>query len=233
MLAPEIKTEVFLIAQHASSWHSGLVTSDSPVRRTPVDALLNVAGGWRGLIYSAVPVFVFVAMSSAVGLFQAVAASVGVAAAILVWQLVRRQPVRSSLFGFGGIAASAGLAAVTGESRDFFLPGIWGALLFSSVLVISLLIGRPAAGYMWAWATGNDNTWRRIPKARTAFTLVTLAMAVISGSRFIVQGHFYVTGQTEWLALARVAMGWPLFAVTATLVFLAIRTTQRALAEAP
>lgn len=209
-----------------------MVTSDSPERRTPVEALLNIAGGWQGLVYSAVPVFVFVATSSAFGLPLAVAASVGVAAAILIWQLVRREPLRSSLFGFAGIAASAGLAAFTGESRDFFLPGIWGALLFASVLMISLLIGRPAAGYMWAWATGNDNSWRRIPKARTAFTLVTLAMAVISGSRFAVQGHFYATGQTEWLALARVAMGWPLFAVTALLVYFAIRTTQRAVAEA-
>lgn len=208
------------------------MTSESPERRTPVEALLNIAGGWHGLVYSAVPVFVFVATSSALGLPQAVAASVGVAAAILIWQLVRREPLRSSMFGFVGIAASAGLAAFTGESRDFFLPGIWGALLFASVLMISLLIGRPAAGYMWAWATGNDNTWRRIPKARTAFTLVTLAMAVISGSRFAVQGHLYATNQTEWLALARVAMGWPLFAVTALLVYFAIRVTQRAVAEA-
>lgn len=205
------------------------MTHDVPERRTPVETLLTIAGGWRGLIYSAVPVLVFVAVSSSVGLAEAVAASVGVAAAILIWQLVRREPVRSSLLGFGGIAASAGLAAFTGDSRDFFLPGIWTALFFATILVASLLIGRPAVGYMWAWATGQDDTWLRVPKARMAFTLVTLAMAVISGSRFAVQGHFYTTGQTEWLAVTRIAMGWPLFAVTATLIYFAVRTTQRAL----
>lgn len=204
---------------------------DSTGKRTPVEAVLELAGGVRGLIYSAVPVFVFVTTSSTVGLPQAVIAAVGVAAAILVWQLVRREPLRSSVLGFGGIAVSAGLAAITGESRDFFLPAIWGALFLCSALVLSLLIGRPAVGYMWAWATGNDNTWRRIPKARLAFTLVTLAMAVVSGARFVVQGHLYLTEQTEWLAVARIAMGWPLFAVTAALIYLAVRITTRALAE--
>jgi hypothetical protein len=44
-----------------------------------------------------------------------------------------------------------------------------------------------------------------------------------------VQYYLYDTDQAGLLAVARIAMGWPVFVVTSTVIYLAIRTAIRAL----
>ena len=94
---------------------------------------------------------------------------------------------------------------------------------------MSVLVRRPLIGVGWAWITGRDDTWRRVPRVRRAFDLVTVMMAVASWARFGVQYYLYDTDQTELLAAARVVMGWPIWIVTSTLIYLAIRTAIRVL----
>jgi hypothetical protein len=91
----------------------------------------------------------------------------------------------------------------------------------------SVLIRRPLVGVGWAWVTGRDDSWRRVPRVRLAFDLVTGMMALVSWARFVVQYHLYDTDQAGLLAVARIAMGWPVFVVTSTLIYLAIRTALR------
>lgn len=62
-----------------------------------------------------------------------------------------------------------------------------------------------------------------------AFDLVTAVMAVVSWSRFLVQNYLYGTDQDSLLAVARIAMGWPLFLVTTSLILLTVRYAIRAL----
>ncbi len=199
---------------------------------TPLAALLARAGGVRGLVYTSLPVTVFAAANAVLDLKWATTAALGVAAAILGWQLLRRDSTRPALFGFAGVAVGAGYAFVTGEAKDFYLPGIGVQLLFAIVFTASVLIRRPLVGVGWAWVSGRDATWRRVPRVRRAFDLVTIVMAAVSWARFVVQYHLYDTDQAGLLAVARVAMGWPIFLLTSTLIYLAIRTAVRALPRA-
>ena len=114
--------------------------------RSPAATLLAHAGGVRGLIHTALPVTVFAATSAVAGLVPAVAAAVGVAVLILVWQLVHRASTRPALFGFAGVLVCAGLAFVTGQARDFYLPGIWMYLGMAIAFTVSVLIRRPLVG---------------------------------------------------------------------------------------
>ena len=59
-----------------------------PDNRTGAQALLDQMGGVSGLIYSSLPVLVFVPVSTAFGLLPAILAALGVAALVLVWRLV-------------------------------------------------------------------------------------------------------------------------------------------------
>ena len=52
-------------------------------------------GGISGLIYSSLPVVVFVPVSPLFGLVPAIVAALGVAALILVWRLARARVRRS------------------------------------------------------------------------------------------------------------------------------------------
>lgn len=196
---------------------------------TPAAALMARAGGIRGLVYSALPVIVFAALNALAGLMPALIAAVGVGAVVLTWQLVRRESTRPALFGFAGIAVGTGFALVTGRAKDFYLPGIWMYLAMAVVFTVSVVVGRPLIGVVWAWMTGRDDTWRRTKRVRMAFDLVTLMMAAVSATRFAVQFYLYDTDQEGMLAVARIAMGWPIFLVTSTFIYLAIRTAMRTL----
>jgi hypothetical protein len=202
----------------------------------PLDALLARAGGIKGLVYSALPVTSYALTSSLAGVMPAIIVAVSVAAVILTRQLVRRESARPALFGFVGVAFCAAFALVTGEAKDFYLPGIWSYLVGAVVLTLSLVIRRPLVGIGWAWITGRDGSWRRVPRVLLLFDVATAAMATASWARFCVQYYLYDTDQAELLAVARIAMGWPVFLVTSTLIYFAVRTAIRALprdAESP
>jgi hypothetical protein len=199
------------------------------VTETPFDALLARTGGVRGLISTALPVATFAATNAVFGLQPAIAASLGAAALVMTWQLARRESIRPAVLGFAGVAVCAAFALVTGQAKDFYLPGIWMYLALAVVFTTSVVIRRPVIGVMWAWVTGRDDTWRRTPRVRRAFDAVTLLMAVVSWSRFAVQYYLYDSDQEALLAVARIAMGWPIFVVTTTAIYLTVRTAIRAL----
>lgn len=198
-------------------------------RRSPVEALLARVGGVRGLIHTSLPVTVFAAVSGTFGLQPAVIASLATAAAVLVWQLARKESLRPSLHGFTTVVVCAAFALVTGRTKDFYLPGIWTYLVLGIVFTISLVVRWPLIGVGFAWFTGRDTTWRRTPAVRRAFDLATAVMAIASWTRFLVQYHFYDTDQEGLLAIARIAMGWPIFLLTSTVIYLSVRRALRAL----
>jgi hypothetical protein len=198
-------------------------------RRTPAQALLGQMGGVSGLIYSALPVAVLVPISTAFGLLPAIFSALGVAVAILLWRLVRRDSVRPALAGFLGVGISALIAWLVGASKGYFLLGIWMSLFWAVVFTTSVLIRRPIVGYVWSWINGHDRSWRRSRQAVRAFDAATLTWVLVFGARFIVQNRLYDEDKTGWLGVARIAMGWPLAALGAFVTYLAIRAAQRAL----
>jgi hypothetical protein len=202
---------------------------ETPGKPTSAQALLAQMGGISGLIYSSLPVVVFVPVSSAAGLVPAICAALGVATVILIWRLVRRETTQPAISGFFGVAFCALIAYLMGESKGYFLLGIWMSLFWASVFGLSVVVRRPVVGYIWGWVNGHDRGWRDVRKAVRAFDVATLFWVLVFASRFVVQEHLYESDETGWLGFARIAMGWPLTAVAALVTYLAIRAAQRAL----
>lgn len=201
--------------------------------QTPGERFLARVGGFRGLVYTALPVLTFAATNAFAGLLPALIAAPAAAAVVMTWQLLRRESARPALLGFAGVALGAAFALVTGQAKDFYLPGIWMYLGTALLFTASVLVGRPLVGVVWAWVTGRDDSWRRVRRVRLAFDLVTLGMAAISATRFAVQYHLYETNQDGLLALARIAMGWPVLLVTSPVLYLVIRSAIRTLPRGP
>ncbi len=196
--------------------------------RTGTQALLDQMGGLAGLVYSSLPVVVFVPVSSAFGLLPAIIAALSIAALVLVWRLIRRESTQPAVSGFIGVGFCALIAWVVGTAKGYFLMGIWMSLVWASVFGLSILIRRPVVGYIWSGVNGHGSRWRRVPRAVVAFDVATLTWVMVFGARFLVQHHLYDADQTGWLATARIAMGWPLTAVAALVTYVAIKAAQRA-----
>lgn len=196
------------------------------------ERLLAQAGGVSGVIYSSLPVVVFVVASSVSGLVPAIVAALAVAALILVWRLIRRDSPQPAFSGFFGVALCALIAYVLGESKGYFLLGIWMSLVWGVVVAGSVLIRRPLVGYGWSWATGRGDGWRDVPRAVYAFDIASVGWVLVFAARFVVQGLLYDADRTGWLAVARIAMGWPLTVLAALATYAAIKSAQRAIAAA-
>jgi Protein of unknown function (DUF3159) len=199
-----------------------------PGKQTKAHAVLDQMGGISGLIYSSLPVVAFVPVSSAFGLVPAIVSALAVAALILVWRLIRRDSIQPAISGFFGVGVCALIAYFVGESKGYFLLGIWTSLLWAVVVTLSVLIRRPVVGYLWGWVNSHDRGWRDVRRAVLAFDIATMFWVGVFASRFVVQHHLYDADQTGWLGVARIAMGWPLTAVAALVTYFAIRVAQRA-----
>ncbi|TAM70367.1 DUF3159 domain-containing protein [Mycobacterium sp.] len=205
-------------------------SSEQVTSRISPARLLAQAGGVSGVIYSSVPVVVFVVASSVSGLVPAIAAALGVAALVLLWRLVRRDSPQPAFSGFFGVALCALVAYVLGESKGYFLLGIWMSLVWAVVVAASVVIRRPLVGYAWSWATGRGDGWRSVPRAVRAFDVASLGWVLVFAARFVVQGLLYDADRTGWLAAARIGMGWPLTVLAALATYAAIKSAQRAMA---
>jgi hypothetical protein len=199
-------------------------------RYTP-ERMLAQVGGVSGLVYSTLPVVTFVVINGASGLLAAIGGALGVATLVLLWRLIRRESVQPALSGFFGVAICALIAYVVGQSKGYFLLGIWMSLVWAVVCAVSVLIRRPLVGYAWSWATGRDRGWRDVPRAVYAFDIATLGWLLVFGARFVVQRLLYDADQTGWLGVARIGMGWPLTAIAALATYAAIKVVRRALPD--
>ena len=196
---------------------------------TPAERVMAQLGGVPGMIYSSLPVLVFVGTSRLLGLAAAVGAALGIATLILLWRLIRRDSVQPAVSGLIGVVVCALIAYLLGESKGYFLLGIWTSLFWAAVFAVSILIRRPVVGYIWSWLHGHDRAWRDARRAVYAFDIATLTWVLVFGARFVVQHLLYQADRTGWLVVARISMGWPLTAVAALVTYLAIRAAQRAL----
>jgi hypothetical protein len=195
---------------------------------TGARAILDQMGGISGLIYSSLPVVVFVPVSTTAGLMPAIFAALGVAALVLIWRLFRRESLQPAVSGFMGVGISALIAYLVGASKGYFLLGIWSSLVWAAVFALSVLIRRPIVGYVWGWINDHGRGWRQVRRAVLAFDIATLVWVAVFASRFVVQHQLYDADQTGWLGVARIAMGWPLTGVAAIVTYFAIRYAQRA-----
>ncbi|MGF7124915.1 DUF3159 domain-containing protein [Rhodococcus sp. TAF43] len=200
---------------------------------TKQQTILEQLGGLSGLIYSTLPVVVFVPANSLWGLAPAVWTALGVAAAILVWRIARRSPVQPAISGFLGVGVCAFIAYRTGDAKGYFLFGIYTSLVYAAAFVVSILVRWPLVGVVWGYLNGHRNAWRAHKGAVRAYDIATVAWAAVFGARYLVQSQLYDADQTGWLAVARIGMGWPLTGLVLLVTIWAVRRADRLVEPAP
>ena len=195
--------------------------------------VLEQLGGIPGMIYSTVPVVVFVMVNSLASLGPALVAAIGVAVAIAVWRLARREPLQPAVSGLFGVGIGAFIAHRTGEARDFFLLGIWYSGLLAVVFLVSVVARWPLAGVIWHGINGDGQGWRADRELRRAYTLATLLWSVMFAVKFAAQQWLYDANQPAWLAVARI-VGYALTGLALVGTFWAVRRArQRSAAAQP
>lgn len=197
-------------------------------RPKPKPTLLEQMGGTTGLVYTALPITAFVLANASLGLTPAIFIAVGVALAICVLRLVRKEPLQPALSGLFGVAVASFVAYRTGSAKGFFLLGIWANAGLGALFLLSVLVRRPLAGIVWGALNGTGTIWLKDKPSRRHYAIATLTLTAIFAVRVAVWQWLYAGDQTGWLAVARITMGYPLLAVgLLTVVWAGRRSSKR------
>ncbi len=175
--------------------------------------LAEMIGGRRGVIDMSIPGVTLVIVDTFAPLGWAIVAALGSAACVAILRLRRGEPLRQATMGLVGLAGAAALAAITGDAKTYFLPGILLNAFYAVVTAVSILIGKPVLGYLIAFVDRGYAHWQEDRGLRRAATLATAMWSGVFALRACVQGYLYTHHQVQWLAPARLGMGLPLWAL--------------------
>jgi len=183
--------------------------------------LLAAVGGIRGLIESILPGLAFLVVYSVTFivlktpdyLLWSVGIPVVLCVVFLLARLIARQPIRSAITGIVLTAFTAVLSLVTGRAQDSFIPGILINSAWLLGLLISLAVRWPAIGLVVGALSGDLTGWRHDKPKRRVLTIATWMWAGLFAIRLAVELPLYFLGLTTSLAVAKLVLGIPLYAV--------------------
>jgi hypothetical protein len=195
----------------------------------PKQALLDGLGGPSGMVYTALPVVVFVTANAFFALPTTIGIAVAAALALTGWRGLRGERLMSAAGGLFGVVAAGSVAAWTGSASGFFLIGIWAALVGAVVMLASLLARRPLTGVVWNALHGGKHAWHEDRSVLHAHDVATLAVTAVFAARFVVKQWLYLADATGGLAFAKIAMGTPLTVLAALVIIWASRHSTKRL----
>ena len=208
-------------------------------------SLAQAIGGVRGAAETLVPGVLFVLTYTLLrDLTIALAVSVGAALLAIVLRVLTRSAPSQALSGAAGVAICAGFALVSGEARNFYLPGFLLNVGYGLLCLVSTLPLRrfrlpgtqrhvgpgpyPVIGLLLGPLTGEGLAWRRVPARLRVYQRVTWLWAGFFLLRLIVQVPLYLADLVGALGAARLAMGPPAFALMVWVSWLLLRAVPRA-----
>lgn len=206
--------------------------SEDELRERYRQQVMAGIGGWSGMAITALPPVVFVVVNTFAGLRTAILGALGAGLLLAGYRAARRQPLQQAASGLAGVAFAALIAWRMGEARGYFLAGIVMSFAYAAVFGASLLLRRPVVGYLWEFlepTARREAAWRNEPLLLRAYSWATFAGFLVFAARAAVQTSLFAKDSTGWLAVARLAMGYPLYIAALAFAFWVCRRAHRAL----
>ncbi|WP_328677745.1 DUF3159 domain-containing protein [Streptomyces sp. NBC_01261] len=199
--------------------------SEQDVRAVTEAALFEAFGGLRGMIETVLPGLLFVSIFTVnKNLHWSAIAALAVALALVVVRLVMRDTVKHAFSGVFGVAFGVVFAMMTGNAKNFYLPGMLYTLGLALAYIITTLAGVPLIGLILGPVFKENLSWRtRNPGRKKAYAKASWAWGLILLAKCAILFPLYWWANTAQLGWVLVALKIPpfLLAVWLTWVFLA------------
>ena len=169
----------------------------------------SVFSGSNALVDSALPPILFLLLNAIFGFQTAIFSSLAVGIGLAFLRIIRKQKVWYALGGIGATSLAIGLRYLLNSTTAYFLPTIINGGLTTLLLLISILVKRPAVAFTSALTRRWPLQWYWHPRIRPAYAEVTAIWVVFSGVKLAIQVMLYLSGNTNGLALFELISGWP------------------------
>ncbi|MCQ4083030.1 DUF3159 domain-containing protein [Streptomyces sp. RB6PN25] len=187
--------------------------------------MLEAFGGVRGMVDTTVPGLVFVLVFTIRhSIAVSALAALGLSLALAITRLARKETLKHAFSGVFGVAFGAFFAMLSGNAKNFYLPGMLYTLGLAVAYVISALLRFPLIGVLLGPILRENLSWRtRNPGRFRAYTKSTWAWGIILLAKSAILFPLYWWGNATQLGWVKVALGIPpfLLAVYLTWIFLA------------
>ncbi|WP_129306110.1 DUF3159 domain-containing protein [Streptomyces sp. L2] len=200
-------------------------TQPDDARAVTEAALFEAFGGVRGMVETVVPGLLFVAIFTIdKNLHVSAIAALIVSLVMVAVRLVRRDTVKHAFSGVFGVAFGVVFAMITGNAKNFYLPGMLYTLGLALAYIVSAVAGVPLLGLMLGPVFKENLSWRtRNPGRKAAYTKASWAWGLILLAKSAILFPLYWWADTTQLGWVLVALKIPpfLLAVWLTWIFLA------------
>ncbi|MGF6945613.1 DUF3159 domain-containing protein [Streptomyces auratus] len=194
-------------------------------RQVTEAALFEAFGGVRGMVETVVPGLLFVTIFTInKDLHVSAIAALAVSLVLAAVRLVRKDTVKHAFSGVFGVAFGVVFAMMTGNAKDFYLPGMLYTLGLAVAYLVTTLAGVPLIGLMLGPVFKENLSWRtRNPGRKTAYAKASWAWGLILLAKCAILFPLYWWADTTQLGWILIALKIPpfLLAVYLTWIFLA------------
>ncbi|MET7380345.1 DUF3159 domain-containing protein [Streptomyces sp. NPDC005526] len=191
-------------------------------------ALFEAFGGVRGMVETVLPGLLFVTIFTIdKDLHWSAIAALAVSLVLVVVRLAMRDTVKHAFSGVFGVAFGVVFAMMTGNAKDFYLPGMLYTLGLALAYIVSTLAGVPLIGLILGPVFKENLSWRtRNPGRKKAYAKASWAWGLILLAKCAILFPLYWWADTTQL-------GWVLIALKIPPFLLAVWLTWLFLAKAP
>ncbi|MFH0242001.1 DUF3159 domain-containing protein [Streptomyces sp. HK10] len=188
-------------------------------------ALMEAFGGVRGMVDTTVPGLVFVLVYTIRrDIHLAAVAALGLSVLLALARLVQRETLKHAFSGVFGVGIGAVFAMMSGDAKNFYLPGMLYTLGLAVAYCLSAMVRFPLIGVLLGPLMRENLSWRtRNPGRLAAYTKATWAWGTVLLAKSAILFPIYFWGDATQLGWVKVALGIPplLLCVYLTYVFLA------------
>lgn len=188
-------------------------------------ALFEAFGGVRGMVETVLPGLLFVTIYTInKDLHVSAIAALAVSLVLAAVRLVRRDTVKHAFSGVFGVGFGVVFAMMTGNAKDFYLPGMLYTLGLAVAYMATAAAGVPLLGLILGPVFKENLSWRtRNPGRKSAYTKASWAWGLILFAKCAILFPLYWWADTTQLGWVLVTLKIPpfLLAVYLTWVFLA------------
>ncbi|MFW6280472.1 MAG: DUF3159 domain-containing protein [Halanaerobium sp.] len=155
------------------------------------------------------PPLVYAVTNSIFSLNTAVIFAIITAFSLWILRIIKKQNWKYSIGGLIIVITASGLAFITKNANNYFIPGMINSSLFFLTAVISILLGRPIAALASHLSRSWPLDWFWRKDIKPAYREVTIFWAVLFLIRLTAQIILYRNADPIILAWANTLLGWP------------------------
>lgn len=198
--------------------------ADGDSRAITEAALFEAFGGVRGMVETTVPGLVFVLIYTINrDIHIAAIAALSLSVLLGIARLLRKDTLKHAFSGVFGVAFGAVFAMMSGDAKNFYLPGMLYTLGLAVAYIATAIAGVPLLGLILGPVFKENLSWRkRNPGRLRAYTKASWAWGLILLAKSAILFPLYWWGDATQLGWVKVALGIPpmLLSVYLTWIFL-------------